>query len=75
LDWPIACIGGGFHEIGVKWSNVPTQPSELDISFALVPPFPLQMIISGLFRAAINLALASVIYWLWTRRNYLAVAE
>jgi hypothetical protein len=68
LGLAIICIVGGFHEIGVKWSSVPGQPSELYVGFGLAPPFPEQMIVSGLLRAVINLAFVSGAYWLWLRR-------
>jgi hypothetical protein len=71
----IISVVGGFHEVGVKWSYVPMHPSELDESFALAPPFPRAMIVSGLFRAAINLTLAGVTYLLWIRRESSAATE
>jgi hypothetical protein len=61
------CIVGGFHEIGVKWSSVPAQPSELYVSFAFAPPFPEQLIVTGVFRAAVNVVLVGMACWLWLR--------
>jgi hypothetical protein len=61
------CVVGGFHEIGVRWSSTPAQPSELYVSFALAPPFPRQLIIAGVLRAAANVALVGVVCWLWLR--------
>ena len=72
LGLAIICIVGGFHEIGVKWSSVPSQPNELYIGFAFwfdgeAPSFPRNMIISGLLRAAINLAIVGGAYGVWRR--------
>jgi hypothetical protein len=48
---------------------VASQPSELYVGFAFAPPFPRQMIIAGVFRAAINVALVAAAYGLWPRRE------
>jgi len=69
LGLAIVCVIGGFHEIGVRWSATPTQPSELYVGFGLAPPFPRGMIIAGLYRAAINIALVGVGYVLWLRQT------
>jgi hypothetical protein len=61
------CVTGGFHEIGVRWSATPAQPSELYVSFALAPPFPGPMIVAGALRAAVNITLVGVACWLWVR--------
>lgn len=68
----IAIIGvvGGFHEIGVAWSDTPTEPNQLSLGFALWPPYPRNMIFAGVLRAAINLALVAVGYWLWSHRSW-----
>ena len=72
----VVCILGAFHEVEMTWSDLPGR-SSLGVGFALVPPFPRHMIIAGLFRAAINLALAGVGYWTWRRttseRNAIAL--
>jgi hypothetical protein len=64
----VACILGGFHEITMTWSELPGH-SELRASLALAPPFPRHMLIAGFLRAAINLALVSAAYWVWTRTH------
>ena len=69
LGLAIVCLVGGFHEIGVRRSSMPSQPSELYVGFAFAPPFPRQMIIAGVFRAAINVALVAAAYRLWLRRE------
>lgn len=71
----IICVLGGFHEIVAKFSDVPGRPSELSARLAFAPPFPREMILSGLFRAAINLALAGGTYWLWLRHQFSAAVE
>jgi hypothetical protein len=67
LGISITCIAGGFHEIGVSWSSVQSEPSELQLSFALAPPYPAHLLIAGALRAAINLAIVGAAYGLWLR--------
>lgn len=74
LGLAIICVVGGFHEIGVKWSSMPSQPNELYVSFALAPPFPRAMILYGLLRSAINIAVVAAAYWLW-RQTYPDIVE
>ena len=65
----IVCIVGAFHDVGIQWSDSPASPSTLNASFALAPPFPRHMLIAGMFRAAINMGLVGVGYWLWLRQT------
>lgn len=69
LGLAIVCVVGGFHEVGVRWSTALEQPSEVYVGFGLAPPFPRGMIIAGVYRAVINVALAGAGYWLWLRRT------
>jgi hypothetical protein len=64
----VACILGAFHVVNLTWSELPVK-SELSVSLALVPPFPKQMLLVGVLRAAINVALTGLAYWLWSRRT------
>jgi hypothetical protein len=65
----IICVLGAFHEVGIRWSDSPGDPSTLVASFALAPPFPGHLLIAGLYRAAINVVLVGVGYWLWLRQT------
>jgi hypothetical protein len=65
----IICVLGALHDVGIQWPDSPANPSTLSASFALAPPFPTQMMVAGLYRAAINMALVGVGYWLWLRRR------
>ena len=73
LGLAIISFVGGFHEIGVKWSSTPAVPNEIFVSFGLAPPFPRHMIVSGLYRAAINVALVVGAWALW--RPYSALSR
>ena len=78
LGAAIVCILGGFHEVSATWPAVwPAVPSalghgELDVGFALAPPYPQNMIIAGLIRAAVNLVLVAAACGLWLRRGRIA---
>ena len=73
LGAAIVCILGGFHEVSVTWPPMwPAAPSalghgELGVGFALAPPYPRNMIIAGLIRAAINVVLVAGAWALWQR--------
>jgi hypothetical protein len=64
----VVCMLGGFHVVNLTWSELPMK-SELSVSLALAPPFPRQMLIVGILRAAINVVLTGLGYWLWLRRD------
>src|SRR5262245_33579372 len=66
LGLAIVCIVGGFNEIGVRWSDVATQPNKLYLGFE--SPFSRQIVV-GLYRAAINVALVGLTFWVWFRRE------
>jgi len=68
------CVIGAFHEIGIKWSTMPSQPSELYVGFAFAPPFPRNMILTGLLRCMINVVVVSGFYLLWRRLHPSAAA-
>ena len=74
LGAAVVCILGAFHQVDLTWSDLPGR-SELAVGFGLAPPFPLHMILTGLVRAAINVALVGAAYCLWLRRISVQVAQ
>ena len=69
----IVCVLGGFHEVGVKWSDIPHR-SELYATF-VGPHWSRDMIIAGFFHAAANMTLTVGAYWLLLRSKSSAAAE
>ena len=71
----LVCIVGAFHLVDATWGDLGVGRPEISVTLALAPPFPQWLINEGLLRAAINLALVSVSYWLWLRRTSGRVTE
>ena len=63
----VISVFGGFHQLDMSWSDG-TGPSELSLGFGLAPPFPQEMILSGLLRTLFNGVLAGSLFWWWSRR-------
>ena len=61
----IACVLGGFQEM--HWADNGYH-GELSLGSGLTPPFPLDLIIGGLYRGVITFAIAAAIYWYGARR-------
>ncbi len=62
----IACVLGAFQVL--NWSDNGLH-GELSLGSGLFPPFPLPLIIGGLYRAAITIAISAAIYWYAVRRQ------
>jgi hypothetical protein len=62
----IACILGAFQAL--NWTD-DGHHGELSLGSGFLPPYPTKLIIGGLYRAVVTLALAATIYW-WGARRY-----
>ena len=62
----IACFFGAFQEI--HWSD-DGRHGELSFGTAFLPPFPIKLIVGGLYRVIVTFALAGAIYWIGNRRQ------
>ncbi len=67
----IACALGAFQEIHFSDDG---RHGELSFGSAFFPPFPIGLIVAGLYRAVITFALAGAIYWFGIRRQNSAMA-
>lgn len=65
LAGAIIAVVGACHSVGIEWSNLPHQ-SELFVGF-LSPEYSRAEIWACILRAAANLTLLCVAYWLWLR--------
>lgn len=62
----VACVLGAFQELHF-WDD--GRHGELSLGSAFGPPFPAKLIVHGLYRAAITIAAAAVVYWYGLRRQ------
>jgi hypothetical protein len=66
----IACVLGAFQAINLTDDG---HHGELSVGSGLLPPYSAKLIVGGLYRAVITLALAAAIYWLGARRQHSGV--
>jgi hypothetical protein len=64
----IACVLGAFQVL--NWHDDGLH-GELSLGSGLVPPFPLPLVIGGLCRAVVTIAISAAIYWFAVRRQNL----
>jgi hypothetical protein len=62
----IACILGGFQELHFSDDG---HHGELSFGSAFLPPFPVKLIVGGLYRAVVTFMAAGALYWYGLRRQ------
>jgi hypothetical protein len=62
----IACVLGAFQVVTL---HTGAPQGELSLGSGLVPPFPLPLIVGGLYRAVVTIAISSAVYWFAVRRQ------
>jgi hypothetical protein len=62
----IACVLGAFQVL--NWRDL-GHHGELSLGSGLFPPFPLKLVVGGLCRAVVTIAISAAIYWYAIRRR------
>lgn len=62
----IACVLGAFQELHFTDDG---RHGELSFGTAFLPPFPMKLVVGGLYRAAITFAAAAALYWFGVYRQ------
>jgi len=62
----IACVVGAFQIVTL---HTGAGHGELSLGSGLVPPFPMPLVIGGLWRAVVTVAISAAIYWFASRRQ------
>lgn len=62
----IACVFGAFQVL--NWQDDGLH-GELSLGSGLVPPFPAHLVVTGLYRAFVTIAISAAIYWYAVRRQ------
>jgi hypothetical protein len=61
-----ACVVGAFQDIHFADDG---HHGELSFGVGFLPPFPAKLIVGGLYRAVVTIALAGALYWYGARRQ------
>jgi hypothetical protein len=62
----ITCVLGAFQEVHFSDDG---RHGELSLGAAFLPPFPMKLVVGGLYRAAVTFAAAGALYWFGVRRR------
>jgi hypothetical protein len=68
----VACFFGAFQDIHFSDDG---RHGELTFYTAFLPPFPMKVIVGGLYRIVAGFMLAGAIYWLGVHRRHAVTAE
>jgi hypothetical protein len=62
----ITSVLGAFQEVHFSDDG---RHGELSLGAAFLPPFPMKLVVGGLYRAAVTFAAAGALYWFGVRRR------